>query len=210
MTVKSSAVLCLLNRLLPVSCVFLALFPICNFAFINICLYTICLKVKWFIFCWVIQQYRTELKFIMDTCEVWQQCSNTFIFVSDEVCVVCFRGRTHWSRPDQTRWPAWLFRTLMTDVNGSVATAWDMARHDEPSLVLSGAWLFLCHPLPVTRGVEQEIWPVLTLNVCCSLPLLLFCHFNVNLLQLKCTVTVVWTTVNLTENCYTTIHNSME
>ena len=96
----------------------------------------------------------------------------------------------------------------MTDVSGSVATAWDMARHDEPSLVLSGAWLFLCHPLPVTRGGKQETWLVLTLNVWCSLPVLLFCHFNINLLQRKFTVTAVWTTVNLTGNCYTTVHNS--
>ena len=95
----------------------------------------------------------------------------------------------------------------MTDVNGSVASAWDVARHDEPSLMLSGAWLFLCYPLPFTRG-EQETWLVLTLNACWCLLVLLFCHFDINVLQLKFTVTVVWTTVYLTDTCDMTIHNS--
>jgi len=44
---KSNVALHLLNGLLPVSSVFLPLFPICNFAFINICLYTIPPSVFW-------------------------------------------------------------------------------------------------------------------------------------------------------------------
>jgi len=36
-----TADVCLCNRLLPVSSVFLPLFPVCNLAFINVCLYTI-------------------------------------------------------------------------------------------------------------------------------------------------------------------------
>ena len=41
MALLSNADLCLLNGLLPVSSVFRPLFPISNFSFVNICLYTI-------------------------------------------------------------------------------------------------------------------------------------------------------------------------
>lgn len=47
LSIQSNMNLCLLNGLLPVSYVFRPLFPICYFAFINICLYTMPPPVLW-------------------------------------------------------------------------------------------------------------------------------------------------------------------